>query len=131
MAFLVSHFRKYVPTDMNWSGNFEGYYAEVRLHCLIDSKGTHYNVIVRGTDDTSVNRWFDDLDEALALYNSVQYLQGPADLAGFDPSLPGTDCNGWPHPCPPSGLRGEDRVWAPRFNFQPQVPRLFSGEQRA
>lgn len=86
---------KYVPTDMHWGGNYQGGYCEV---VIASRSGPGYMVSIHGTDDCACVRFFDDLDEALALFNSLTYLQSFRDLVAFDPAVsPNTNNNGWPH----------------------------------
>jgi hypothetical protein len=84
---------------MDWHGTFRGGYALVCILLCVDDTGDRYNVCVTGTDDTHVNRWFDELAPALSLFNSITYLQSHQDLKLFFSKgvrAPGADNNGWP-----------------------------------
>jgi hypothetical protein len=89
---------KYVPTDMDWAPSFEGYYAEVTLYTNGPDKGGRHHVAIHGGDDTALVRFFDDVEEARALFNSITYLQSHADCEAFNLPYedPRNNNNGWP-----------------------------------
>lgn len=82
-------FRKLIPTDLGWSGNFQGGYCEVRVS---EFEG-NYSVVVSGNDDCALIVRRATWDEALALYNKISYIQSDDDLVVFSRSK---DNNGWP-----------------------------------
>lgn len=88
---------KWVPTDMDWHGNYAGGYACVYLCGGVmplkrDPSIVPWHVVVHGTDDTMVGHWYDTLEEALEQFNRITYLQSHADLRWIEQD----DCNGYP-----------------------------------
>ena len=102
MIYGKRGFRKFIPTDLSWSSVYRGGYVEVMVKEGVHPGDTHnYYVYVVGTDDTAVQRWFTSWEEALELYNRLQYIQSFKDLVDFDRDLLDDkaaviDCNGWP-----------------------------------
>jgi len=82
-------FRKLIPTDLEWSGNYLGGYCEVR----VSGFEGNYSVVVSGNDDCVLIVRRDSWEEALALYNKISYIQSDDDLVVFSRSK---DNNGWP-----------------------------------
>jgi hypothetical protein len=54
---------------------------------------TDYYVFISGLDDTHLHTRFSEWEEALALYNSITYIQSYRDLTAFLESIHN---NGWP-----------------------------------
>jgi hypothetical protein len=87
---LISRLSKMVPTDMDWHPSYPGGYCQVALS---SRDLLFYTVSVSGGDDTDVCKYFDSFDAALALYNSLRYIQSSIDLVAF---TVGSNNNGWP-----------------------------------
>jgi len=90
---IPNGFRKLVPTDMNWHPVFAGHYVEVSVRCYSD---TLFVVSIMGADDTSVSRWFNSWEEAIATYNKLSYLQSGKDILKYFPDDNMDNSNGWP-----------------------------------
>lgn len=125
----LRQFWKFVPTDMDWSGNFEGGYCRAYVSLIQGNSlyaayvGIHGTGIQRSLWTLSLVRRFATVEEALAAYNRLTIIQSDADLADFAYGVDGEDNNGWPSPCPIAGPRWEDPVWVPGFGFTPATPR--------
>ncbi len=105
-------FVKHVPTDMDWHPTFAGGYCEVRISGNGPEEGGHHVVGISGDDDTSLVRFFTTWADALALFNSLRYIQSNRDLTGFLPGAPGRDnSNGWP--TERRILAGDEFAWPP------------------
>ena len=60
-------------------------------------RSNSYGVFISGNDDTDLGKKFSSLEEALALYNALSYVQSLADLSVFDSPDPDCFSNGWPY----------------------------------
>jgi hypothetical protein len=77
---IASRLSKMIPTDMDWHPNYPGEYCRVALN---GHREGSYSVSVSGNDDTDVCKYFDSFEQALALYNSLRYIQSAVDLVAF------------------------------------------------
>jgi hypothetical protein len=93
---LVAHLSKLIPTDMNWAGNFANATCQVRLSHR-DDPNAKWVVAVNGNDDTCLVLPLDTYEEAISVYNRLNYVQSDKDLTMFmNEESYNNYSNGWP-----------------------------------
>lgn len=92
--YLISWcLKKIVPTDMDWHGSLDGGYAHVSMtHSIVHLDWT---VSVFGNDDTCLVTRFNTYEDALSLFNKLNYIQSDLDLKEFESNR--SLSNGRPH----------------------------------